>query len=357
MNAFLSGVRVILSLELRQRIRGTGWYVLLGIFVVLIGLVTMFAHLAFGGMGTELNGGAYSTIIYFVLLLGTLVAPALSGNAINGDREAGTLATTQITLVTTGQIVVGKFLAAWITALVFLAASVPFLVFATISGGLDAATILISLAILALELGVVAAVGVGLSGILNRPLFSIVVSYLVVAALSIGTLITFGLGGASVRTDQVSTYTYASSYDSDGQPVCDGSEQTQTETYDVARFDLFWGVLVANPYIVLADAVPTQYTTDGYPSDLFGNIKLAIRTAQVPPGDSISYNECDAASNTGGGYGTGDATPPREIIESTVPSWFVGLAIQIVLAGLALVGAFLRTRTPAGRLPKGSRIA
>ena len=67
-------------------------------------------------------------------------------------------------------------------------------------GQISAATIVISVLVLAVELGVIAAVGVGLSGVLARPLFSVVVTYLVVAALSIGTLIAFGLGGASIQS-------------------------------------------------------------------------------------------------------------------------------------------------------------
>ncbi|WOQ69170.1 hypothetical protein RYJ27_10750 [Microbacterium limosum] len=40
-----------------------------------------------------------------------------------------------------------------------------------------------------------------------------------------------------------------------------------------------------------------------------------------------------------------------------MPSWFTGLAIQLVLAGGALWWAGMRTRTPERRLPRGSRIA
>ncbi|TPX00810.1 ABC transporter permease, partial [Schumannella luteola] len=137
----------------------------------------------------------YSVIVYFVLLLGTLVTPALSGNAINGDRENGTLATTQVTLVSTAQLVLGKLLAAWITALGFLVAGLPFLLFALVIGGASVDTAIVSILVLALELGVVAAIGVGLSGLIRRPLFSVVATYLVVALLSVGTLIAFTLGG------------------------------------------------------------------------------------------------------------------------------------------------------------------
>lgn len=356
MTAFFSGVGVILSLELRQRVRGTAWYVLLGVFVLLLVVVTVllsYAFTGFGSMGEGVaGGGIYSTIIYFVLLLGTLVAPALSGNAINGDRDAGTLATTQVTLVTTGQIVIGKFLASWITALAFLAASVPFLIYASLVGGLAMPTVLVSLVILAVELGVVAAIGVGLSGILSRPLFSIVLTYLMVAALSVGTLIAFGLGGLASQSEQTTTNTYSNTYTENGEPI--DCSQTDTYTQTIPRFDRFWGVLVANPYVLLADAVPTQLDSAGYPDDLFGQIKLAVRTAQLEPDLNQVINSCDVSA-MGGTYNPGPT--PEEVFETTVPGWFVGLLAHLVLAVAALVGAWANTRTPIGRLSKGNRIA
>lgn len=353
MKNFINGVGVVLALELRQRVRGTAWYVLLGIFVALVLVVTILSSIALNGFGTiatgDTGGAIYSAIIYFVLLLGTLVAPALSGNAINGDREAGTLATTQVTLVTTGQIVMGKFLAAWITALAFLAAAVPFILYASLVGGLSVLTVVVSVVVLAVELGVVAAIGVGLSGVLSRPLFSIVATYLVVATLSVGTLIAFTLGGLAMQSTATYTNTYPLNY---SEVESDTIECTETETYtsQVPRFDYVWGILVANPYVVLADAVPTTYDRQGYATDLFGNVKQTVRAAQIPPELTVVSNYC-----ADGGYV--DTPTSKDVIDSTVPGWFVGLAIQIVLAGAALGGALVRTRTPAGKLPKGSRIA
>ena len=350
MIAFLVGIGVIVSLELRQRVRTVAWYVLIGVFVALVAIVTVLLKIALGGFGADNSGGAiFSAIIYFVLLLGTLVAPALSGNAINGDRDAGTLATTQVTLVTTWQLILGKFLAAWVTALAFLAAAIPFLIYAALDGGISGTAILVSVLVLALELGVVAAIGVGLSGILSRPLFSVAVTYLVVAALSVGTLIAFALGGLSVQSDMRSTSSYATSYNSTGQPEQCGAPQTTN--YPVPRFDYFWGVLVANPYVLLADAVPTAYDAEGYPTDLFGNIKLGVRQAQLPPDLTTNYDECAGDSFQP------DFETPREIIDRTTPGWFVGLIIHLVLASGALVWAWSRTRTPAAQLARGSRVA
>ena len=347
MSTFLSGVGVIVELELRQRVRGTAWYVLLSVFTALIAIVTALLTVAINGFGAgEGGGGIFSSIIYFVLLLGTLVAPALSGNAINGERDAGTLATTQITLITTWQLITGKFLAAWVTALAFLAAAVPFLVFAAFVGGLTFGTIAVSVLVLALELGVVAAIGVGLSGMIVRPLFSIVVTYLVVAALSIGTLIGFVLGGIAVQSEVRSTYSYAQDYDNEGRGILcvDG----QTSTYNTPRFDYFWGVLVANPYVVLADAVPTEFDARGNPVDLFGFVKFGVRSAQMPPDLDTSYSDCDPPQ---------DLPTAEETIDDTVAGWFVGLIIHLLLAGGALTGAWSAIKTPAGRLSKGSRIA
>ncbi len=247
MNDFFPGVGVIVSLELRQRVRGRSWYVLLGVFVALIAIVTVLMSVALGvTRANDASGGAiFSTIIYFVLLLGTLVAPALGGNAINGDRDAGTLATTQVTLITSGQLVIGKFLAAWITALGFLAVAVPFLLYSSLLGGLSGAAIVVSILVLAIELGVVSAIGVGLSGVLNRPLFSIVATYLVVAALSIGTLIAFALGGLVVQSEQTITSSTAVAFDEQGIPTTCAPKETQVTR--VPRFDYFWGILATNP--------------------------------------------------------------------------------------------------------------
>lgn len=364
MNRSLDTLGTIVRLELQQRIRSTAWIVLVSVVFVLVGLVTalLWASLAAFGTDASDSAGVYSTIIFFVLLVGTLVTPAISGAAINGDREAGTLATTQVTLATTSQIVLGKFLAAWTVALTFLVASLPALLFTLIAGGVRGDTLAASLGVLVLELGVVAAVGVGLSGLIGRPLFSVVTTYLVVAALSIGTLIAFSLGGLAFQTQQTQTYIgidYSDGGEFDpetGLPEVIECLDPDTYTSSVPRFDRVWGILAANPYIVLADAAPTTFDRNGFPLDLFGQIALGVRSAQLPVESEVVYDECGAALAGDPSLGYPYETP-EQIFDRTVPSWFVGLIIHVVLAALALWGAIARTRTPAGALPSGSRVA
>lgn len=356
----------IARLELLQRVRAVSWYVLLGVFALILLGVTALAFLSYGGWGTG-GAGVYSVVVYVTLLLVLLVSPTLSGNSINGDRDAATLAPVQVTLATTGEILFGKFLAAWITGLAFAAVAVPFLFLATLAGGVNPWTVLTSLVIVVIEIGVIAAIGVALSGILARPLFSVAVTYLVVAALAIGTVIGFGLIGSAVASEATMS-SRSAVYSVNGDIECkDGSHDCYGDTdqmvcgdwdvttYRVPRFDYVWWMLAANPFVILSDATPTHYNAEGYPDDSFGWLKYSVRGAQQPPELEQTWDECDPE--------TYKSTPvdgsqtPQQVIESTVPSWFVGLAVQILLAALLLWWAWARTQTPARTLPPGTRIA
>lgn len=357
----------IVGLELTQRTRSVAWYVLLGVFALLLVIVTALSFLAWG-YTNEPGAAIYSTIVYITLLLVVLVSPTLSGNAINGDRDAATLAPVQVTLATTFEILVGKFLAAWITGLAFVVVSVPFLLIATLAGGGDPATISVSLLVLVFEVGVIAAIGVALSGILSRPLFSVATTYLVVAGLVIGTLIAFALVGYTVRSEVTShhrSYDYES-YQGETYPCAPGEEpmgdypcdedaeitcgEWQVTTYEVPRFDRVWWLLAANPFVILADATPTQFNADGYPVDLFGQIKSGVRYAQQAPDLEQRWDECSPRQMA-------QSDTAEEVIARTAPSWFVGMALQALLAAGLMWWAWARTRTPAGRLPTGTRIA
>jgi len=357
----LHRLRTVMGIELRQRVRSLGWYVLLGVFaVLLIGiLVLSFASFALSGGG---DGWFFSLVIMLVLLLVLLVSPTLSGSAVNGDRDAATLAPVQVTLVTTTEIVLGKFLAAWISGLAFLVVALPFLLIAMVAGSLNPAVVFVSLIILIVEVGIVAAIGVGFSAVFARPLFSVASTYLVVAALTIGTLIAFSLGGFALRSEQV---TVSRDLDWSAVPAgCDPgllSPSDECPTYDelpcventytseVPRFDRVWWVLAANPFVILADATPPTYV-GGYPQDLFSQISYSVRSAQKSPEAQQGYDGCTPPA-------VPDNNTPEDQVEGTIPSWFVGLLVQLLVAAGLLAWGIARTRTPARRLPPGTRIA
>ena len=126
-----TGIRTIMVLELRQRVRATRWRVMLGIWLAVLILLC-------GGLAIAVETASpenatneyllplYDVVVCFVLGIGLIVAPTLSATSINGDRADATLALLQATALRSQEIVVGKLLAAWVAAIAFLGVAVPF---------------------------------------------------------------------------------------------------------------------------------------------------------------------------------------------------------------------------------------
>lgn len=360
--AYLAGVSHVVALELKQRLRSRGWYIMLAIWFLLTALVTWLtwaswnasqeAQRMYGGPFPQQASGPgsmiFEVVLAFVLLFALLVAPALSANAVNGDRAGGTLAILQVTLLQPGQILWGKFFAAWFAALAFLVASTPFLVIGVALGGLTPGHVLVALLMLAVEVAVVCALGIGISALAGRPLFSIVVTYLAVAGLAVGTLIAFGLGsGLSQGTVLASTPQYRAYEPLTNGPVdpgytCEGPlrEVPATRTERVAWF------LAMNPYVVVADAIPypDRNTQQGFPA---------------PGGaiEGISQGARQALAGPEGTYPCANGKVQPTYLGQTTPLWPLGLGLQLALSGLLLWLGWRALRTPARRLARGTRIA
>ncbi|MEC5200614.1 ABC-type transport system involved in multi-copper enzyme maturation permease subunit [Arthrobacter sp. PL16] len=358
---FHTAVRTVFLLEMKQRLRGKAWYWMLGIWFVVIGFIFV---LATGVIGTTDNQGGilFDLVVGFVLFFGLLVAPGLSANAVNGDRAGGTLAILQVTLLTPGQLLAGKWLASWVGSLAFLLLSSPFIFWALALGGVDAREALVSLLMLAVELAVVCAIGVGVSAVAYRPLFSIVSTYMLVALLAIGTLIVYGLSTQLVmeeRTMTTSYYTYPdSSVDDMGVPDANAELDcvTQTNLSMVPRTEYITWILAANPFVVVADAVP--YNLEDYPDPevppgaltngpyytpgVMETISQGVRASQAGPDDNQTCEE---------------SAQLMQPLPQGTPIWPLGLVIQVLLAGALLLLGRRKLTMPAKRLAQGTRIA
>ncbi|WP_405218503.1 ABC transporter permease [Agrococcus sp. Ld7] len=346
MSAWLRMLGVVVGLELQQRVRSVAWYVLLGVVALVVGGVITVLFLALSGFQRDLGGAIFSMTIFLVLLVTSLVTPALSGNAINGDRDAGTLASTQVTQVSATQLVLGKVIGSWIASLGFLAVCAPFMLISASLGGLRLEAVLVAIPVLVLEIGVISAIGVGLSGLIRKPVLSTVVTYLVVAFFSVGTLVGFGVGMLALQTEETRNEITWDYDEQTGASTCRETDRTYEIT--VPRPDRVWLMLAANPYVIMADAIPPHYDASGYPDDLFGQIGYGVRAAQEPPrGESCAdYDDQGMPQELA-----------SEIHERTLPSWFVGLGLHLLLAGAAVWGAIGAVRAPARTLAAGSRIA
>lgn len=357
---YAAGIKDVVVLELKQRLRSRGWYIMLAIWFILTGLVTWLTWASWNAsqaaqraysdyVPAQTGPGSmiFEVVLAFVLLFALLVAPALSANAVNGDRAGGTLAILQVTLLHPGQILWGKFFAAWFAALGFLVASTPFLVIGVALGGMTPGHVLVALVMLAVEVAVVCAIGVGISALAGRPLFSIVVTYLAVAGLVIGTLIAFGLGAGltqgTIKANQPQYREYQPLSNGPVEPeyTCSGPlrDQPAAHTERVAWF------LAMNPYVVVADAIPYPERTGQQGFSSVGAI------------ENISQGARYAMAGPEGTYPCANGEAKPRYLGQTTPLWPLGLGLQVVLAGLLMWLGWRSLRTPAHRLARGTRIA
>ena len=335
-----AGTALVARHEFRQRIRAGRWQLLLaGWFVVLL----LFTYLLRESADEPARGAVmYGGLMLFVLALALLVVPTLSAQSVNGDRERGTLAVLQVTRLSAAEIALGKLLAAWGTALVFLALTAPLVLWCMAEGGVPTLRVLAVTAVVALLLGTVTAVALALSALLTRSTTSSVLSYLAVFALTVGTLVVFGLVTSVTAQRETVTRTY---------PVPGGSGATREyrSTETVTRTDRTWWLLAPNPFVVLADAAPgtptrTHRLPDGTlvagndPVDPLGSIGRAVRDLRRSPAKegSVYYAEADEPSR---------------------PVWPTGLALDLLLGAAAAAVAARRLRTPTRSLPRGQRVA
>jgi ABC-type transport system involved in multi-copper enzyme maturation permease subunit len=368
------GVRTVAVLELRQRVRSTRWIIALVVWFVVVGGITALAtgsvSLVSGGstgsVGTA-GAGADATsplvptgpvgptvpagpvifgfVVFFVLFLGLLVAPTLSATSINGDRNAGTLATLQVTLLSAAEIVIGKLVASWLAALAFLGASLPFIVWALAAGGVRVMALVVTVLVLALILAVVCAIGLGFSALTARTSGSAVLTYLTVAGLSAVTLILFGLTVplVNVQTD-VKVYG-VEGWDSELTPECSWFTETRT----VVHSERTWWLLALNPFVIVADAAPATTSAPSTASfDPLSAIRTGVRYARTGPETVV--DECWTRD-------AGAVSPVPERRLDAAPVWPWGVGAYLVIGAGSVVAAVRRLRVPQKALPRGTRIA
>ncbi|REE98171.1 ABC transporter permease [Thermomonospora umbrina] len=323
----LRGIGLVAGQEMRTRLRAGRWRWLLGVwFVVASALAALFRWALEAEDSVNPAVSMFGGVMLFVLLLTLLVAPALTAQSINGDRERGTLATLQLTRLSAADIVLGKLLAAWGVGLVVLGVTLPIAAWPVLEGAIGVGRAVVVTLVVALLIGVVCVVSMALSALVTRSITSALLSYLTVFALMAGTPLLYFL---ALPLTTVTVYE-----ESVGEVI----------HYEEDRSERIWWLLAPNPFVVLADAAPRlpkkMRVVDGYerePFDPLGDIGHAVREARE------------------GTYG--DAYIGERPMKEPGPVWTYGLAFDLVLAGGAVWITTRRLRTPAHKISRGVRIA
>jgi hypothetical protein len=286
--------------------------------------------------------------MFFILGAMLVISPALTSQAINGDRERGTLATLQVTRLRPAEIAVGKLLAGWGVGLVALALSIPFAGYAMAQGGITVVRMLAVYGVVALLIGVVCAVSQALSALLARSITSALLAYVTTAALAVGTLVAFAI---AIPLTEERTYV----------PLPGGGGYDNYRTHE----ERVWWLLAPNPFVILADAaprVPPKITRDGEiiridDYDPLSQISRQVRRLRLGPDAYFYYGSlgCDVVVVTPGDSPQGMCQAPPQ--PPDLPVWPYGVAFSALLGVGSIVVTTLRLRTPTRRLPKGVRVA
>ena len=408
-----NGLFTVIMLETRLRIRSKRWLTALGAWFCLIGAITGLiiwaARRAFVNscgthcIGSESAAGpvAFAVIAMFVLGMGLITAPAFTGTAINAHRNQGTLARLQATRLSALEIVAGKLVAAWCTAVVFLITALPFILVSITLGNISFWEMTVCFVVAFAMVAVVCAIGLGYSSLFNRPSVSGLLTYATTAALAIISplvmmlTVPFTQGEVSQRVwgladDHLTAFNvevglFWSEHpdgQGDGAPVPPVDKcQWYDRTYTTTRTDYTWWVLVGNPFVIVADAAPSPPAAIAAASDAlligdpFDAIRQGVRQMRIGPLREV--DECtglyawnpdyEVVTNLDGTLSvlTRDgaradvpAAPVRpRPIHSDYPVWPWGLLANLAIGASFFVVAVRRLRIPYDKLPPGTRVS
>ncbi|WP_029069103.1 ABC transporter permease [Jonesia quinghaiensis] len=355
------GVYTVAQLELIQRLRSSRWKIVLALWFVGVGVICLLITTATTSMTTTTSSNIVPTgqwifglNVYFILFMGLLVTPSLGSTAINGDRNGGTLAILQASLLSSWEIIVGKWLAGWTTSLAFLGASMPYIIWSLAAGGVDILDVVVVLVFMMFILAVVCAVSLFWSAKMVKTATSTLMSYFSVALVSFISLLLFGLGTLVFQHTVTDRQMTPSAYSpTTGDPI--SCEVSTVYTQDFGM-NYLWPLLAVNPFVLVADSSPQPVETLAEETGPLAAVQLGVRYARSNPQD----RDWDQAWCNEDGTVVSSAEHSARMEnygDIAGPVWPYGIALYTIFGGLALFGAERRIRTPIATLAKGVRIA
>lgn len=210
----MTAVNPVLRRELLERWRGRRAFVVVTVYVLALAAVVQLLYWVgraslddrfgeFTGVaaGPALGRFLFENLLGLVLLLVLFIAPGYAAAQISGERERRTLALLQVTLVRPWQIVAGKLGASVAWLLLLVVAALPFGATAFFFGGV-AVVDLVRAGVTIVGLAVaVAGIGLGISSLARRTTASVVVTYAVVLALTLGTVFAAAVEAVLLRPE------------------------------------------------------------------------------------------------------------------------------------------------------------
>ena len=185
----------LLVKELRGRMRGARAFVVLTVYLLLLGCLTSMVYYTYNasvsGFGGALNTAdlgrtVFATVVLIELFMVVFITPAFTAGAISGERERQTYELLRTTLLPARRLVLGKVVSALTYILLLVLAAVPLESLAFVLGGVVVEELLLALVILVVTALAFAVFGVFFSSLARTTLVSTVLTYTMALLTTIG---------------------------------------------------------------------------------------------------------------------------------------------------------------------------
>ncbi len=187
--------------ELRGRMRGARAFVVLTVYLLLLGAFSSLIYLAVSESSRTLSGQVsvgeigrtlFAGVVGIEMLLVAFIAPAFTSGAISSEREQQTFDLLRTTLLPTRLFVFGKLLSGMLYVLILLLAAVPLQSIAFFFGGVEETELILSFVILTATALLFGAMGLYFSARSERTLSANVLTYAATMFVMFGVPIVWG---------------------------------------------------------------------------------------------------------------------------------------------------------------------
>ena len=195
------GIAAVGVKELRGRMRGRRAFVILTIYLMLLGgfawMVEMLVERSVASGFNQATGSAqigqaiFIALLFFETLLVLFLAPAFTAGAISLEREKQTLDLLVTTPISSLAIVVGKLLSALVYVFLLIIASIPLTALVFLFGGVGPEDLVRGYAVLLVTALGLGSVGLFCSTLVRRTQAATIITYFTVLAMTIGAVFIF----------------------------------------------------------------------------------------------------------------------------------------------------------------------
>ena len=208
------GIAAIGVKELRGRMRGRRAFVILTIYLVLLGGFALMAERLVesqytGGFGQSsafagaaIGQGIFAALLMLMTLQVVFLAPSSTSGSISLEREKQTLELLIATPISSVAIVVGKLLSALVYIFLLIAASIPLMAVVFVYGGVGPEDVLRGYIVLVAAALAFGSFGLLCSSIVKRTTAATAITIFGVLAVTVGTIFVLGFWQAMGRFDE-----------------------------------------------------------------------------------------------------------------------------------------------------------